>query len=237
MPFVPSSFLVALGSPVIVIRQFPSSSGPAKIPSLSDTSTPVFEPKEEIVEIKTLPFDDLENYAWAKTAIEHMYINRIISGKSETRFAPEDNVKREEFVKIIVNSFELLESKETNFEDVGGEWFKEYIERGFASGIINGVSDKKFGVGENITREDMMTIACRAIIGDGKSDYGTSGGFPDEADISDYAVEYVRYLKSNSLITGDENGCFRPKDFATRAEAAKFISSVLDALQQGGGLK
>lgn len=191
--------------------------------------TPVFEPKEEIVEIKTLPFDDLENYAWAKTAIEHMYINRIISGKSETRFAPEDNVKREEFVKIIVNSFELLESKETNFEDVGEEWFKEYIERGFASGIINGVSDKKFGVGENITREDMAVIIFRAINKAGLEldiEIDQTAELSDMDEVSEYAKEAVEFLVSKGAIKGS-NGKFNPKAYATRAEAAQMIYNVI----------
>lgn len=191
--------------------------------------TPVFEPKEEIVEIKTLPFDDLENYAWAKTAIEHMYINKIISGKSETGFAPGDNVTREEFVKIIVNSFEFLESKETNFEDVGGEWFKEYIERGFASGIINGVSDKKFGVGENITREDMAVIIFRAINKAGLEldiEIDQTAELSDMDEVSEYAKEAVEFLVSKGAIKGS-NGKFNPKAYATRAEAAQMIYNVI----------
>ena len=176
-----------------------------------------------------IPFDDLENYAWAKTAIEHMYINRIISGKSETRFAPEDNVKREEFVKIIVNSFELLESKEANFEDVGGEWFREYIERGFASGIINGVSDKKFGVGENITREDMAVIIFRAINKAGLEldiEIDQTAELSDMDEVSEYAKEAVEFLVSKGAIKGS-NGKFKPKAYATRAEAAQMIYNVI----------
>ena len=191
--------------------------------------TPVFEPKEEIVEEKSIPFDDLENYAWAKTAIEHMYVNRIISGKSETKFGPKDNVKREEFVKIIVNGFDFLDSKETNFEDVGEEWFKEYIERGFASGIITGVSDTKFGVGENITREDMAVIIFRAINKAGLEldiEIDKTAELSDMDEVSDYAKEAVEFLISKGAIKGS-NGKFNPKAYATRAEAAQMIYNVI----------
>jgi len=191
--------------------------------------TPVPEPKEEIVTGNTLPFDDLENYGWAENAIRHMYINKIISGKSENKFAPADKVKREEFVKIIVNSFELTETAEITFEDVGDEWFREYIERGFAGGIITGLNGQKFGVGENITREDMAVIIYRAVTETGLEldiEISEKAELSDLAEVSDYAKEAVEFLISKGAINGSE-GKFKPKEFASRAEAAQMIYNVI----------
>lgn len=201
------------------------SGGGYTVPSI----TPIQEPKEEITEKNELPFDDLINYEWAKTAIEHMYINKIISGKAETKFAPGDNVKREEFVKLIVNSFDFTDRKKTSFDDVGEEWFKEYIEKGYASGIITGVSDNKFGVGENITREDMAVIIYRAINKSGLEldiEIENTAELSDLEEVSDYAKEAVEFLVSKGAINGS-NGKLHPKNYATRAEAAQMLYNVI----------
>jgi len=158
-----------------------------------------------------------------------MYINKIISGKSENKFAPADKVKREEFVKIIVNSFELTETAEITFEDVGDEWFREYIERGFAGGIITGLNGQKFGVGENITREDMAVIIYRAVTETGLEldiEISEKAELSDLAEVSDYAKEAVEFLISKGAINGSE-GKFKPKEFASRAEAAQMIYNVI----------
>lgn len=202
-----------------------SGGGGYTMPSI----TPVVEPKEEIVKANTIPFDDLENYQWAKTAIEHMYINRIINGKEETKFAPGDSVKREEFVKIIVNGFDFVDSEAIAFEDVGNEWFREYIERGYKSGIITGVSETRFGVGENITREDMAVIIYRAVKKAGLElniEIDEKAQLSDMDNVSGYAKEAVEFLVSKGAVKGS-NGNFNPKAYATRAEAAQMIYNVI----------
>ena len=201
------------------------SGGGYTVPSI----TPVIEPEEEKIEENKLPFDDLDNYEWAKNAIEHMYINKIINGRSETKFAPKDNIKREEFVKIIVNGFEFMDSKPTGFADVGEEWYKEFIERGYASGIINGISDEMFGIGNNITREDMAVIIYRAVLKKGLEldiEIAAKADISDLDEISDYAKEAVSYLISKGAIRGS-GGRFYPKNHATRAEAAQMIYNVI----------
>ena len=40
---------------------------------------------------------------------------------------------------------------------------KEYINAGVEAGLIKGVSADEFGIGRNITREDMAVIVARAM--------------------------------------------------------------------------
>ena len=52
--------------------------------------------------------------------------------------------------------------------------------------------------------------------------------FVDRDDISDYAKESVMLMKRLGVISGNENGEFKPKDFATRAEAAQIIYMMIN---------
>ncbi len=50
------------------------------------------------------------------------------------------------------------EEAENTFADVGDEWYKEYVLKAKNLGIVNGVSDTEFGIGSNITRQDMAVM-------------------------------------------------------------------------------
>lgn len=179
-----------------------------------------------------LPFKDIDNYMWAYTAIEHLYNNGICSGTSETEFSPQNNILREEAVKLIINAFgiEASEQTENNFTDVkGGEWYEKPVGIAVKKGIIKGISEDTFGIGENITRQDLAVIIYRAvkesamninIIIDNKAELS------DLDDVSDYASEAVSYLIDIGAIRGTD-GKFLPKNYITRAEAAQMIYSVI----------
>ena len=93
---------------------------------------------------------------------------------------------------------------------------------------MNGVSDTEFGVGTNISRQDMSVMIIRTLESLAV-DFATknASAFADDNAISDYAAKSVYAMRSIGLIDGYNNE-FRPKDNLTRAEAAKVISNLLD---------
>ena len=54
-----------------------------------------------------------------------------------------------------------------------------------------------------------------------------SASFKDESLISDYAKRAVAALANEKIINGFGDGTFRPKAFATRAEAAKILYALI----------
>ena len=108
---------------------------------------------------------------------------------------------------------------------------KEYVLKAKSLGVINGVSDTEFGIGSNITRQDMAVMITRIIKNlDLDVKEVETEAFADDDNVSDYAKEAVKLMKSMGLIEGYNNQ-FRPTDNLTRAEAAKIISCLLDLLQ------
>jgi len=167
-------------------------------------------------------------------AISTLSDKNIISGKSEERFSPNDNITREEFVKLVVCALneDTASAKESGFSDVDkSAWYNSYVDRGYEIGIINGYENGKFGIGDNITRQDIAVILNNALkykAVDTKEGYL---GFTDSDKVSDYAKEAVGILSVNGIINGYDDGSFMPRKFASRAEAAQLIFRFLNLLR------
>lgn len=175
----------------------------------------------------TMKFDDLDTVSWAYEAISTLADEGIISGKSETKFAPRDNIKREEFVKLVIGVMNEQPGGSDVFSDISeNDWFRTYANKANELGIVSGIGEGIFGKGSNITRQDMAVMLYRAISYKGiKLEKGTLD-FMDNDNIADYAKEAVAAFAQAGIINGVGDGSFNPTGYATRAEAAKMIFGV-----------
>ncbi len=204
-----------------------SSGGGIKNAEYSETYTKPDTPEK----INKNIFDDIDDVGWAVEAIIELAQKGIILGKGDRLFYPNDNITREEFVKIIVKTFfENAEVSDKSFDDVSdGEWYAEFVKKACGEGIINGIGENIFGTGMNITREDMAVIAYRTALKSGKlkESERTSGFiFADDEQISDYAKTAVYALYDAGIINGVSEDEFAAKDYLTRAQAAKIIYGI-----------
>ena len=154
----------------------------------------------------------------------------MLNGYDDGDFRPNNNITREEFVKIIVSAFGFDgEQSGCDFGDMPDRhWAYEYICTAKARGLINGISGSMFGTGQNITRQDMAVIIYNALNAVGiSSDKPDSDIFSDESTVAEYAKAAVHSLKAADIISGYDDGSFRPENNATRAEAAQMIYNVL----------
>ena len=195
-----------------------SSSSPIKKIEVTNTET-----KEPINTVSM--FNDVPKSHWAYENILALQKNRIVNGNEKNLFEPEKNITREEFVKIVDIVLNVLdENAECDFDDVDkNAWYYKYVASAKKLGIVDGIENNKFGVGEFITREDMAVIISRAY----NLESETNSSFNDESLISDYAKSPVAALANAKIIDGFQDGTFRPKAFATRAEAAKIIYCLI----------
>ncbi len=177
-------------------------------------------------------FNDLVSVPWAVEAIEYLQQKGIVSGTAPNIFEPDRNVKREEFVKmLVVLAGKYTPSATAQFADVpAGHWSSAYIASAVNAGLISGISPSEFGLENNISRQDACVILARACANLPKGTLQTA--FSDVADISDYAAEAVDFAASLGIINGNDDGTFRPLDSMTRAQAAKVLF-VLDTIIGG----
>ena len=186
-------------------------------------------------EISGTAFNDLDGYPWAYEAITSLYKAGIISGYGNGRFEPQNNIKREEFVTIAVAAFyKDADAEACSFSDVSEEaWYYKNIAVGASNGIINGMDDNSFGVGKNITRQDIAVILYR--IADDKLEKPENYNlFSDDEDIADYAKEAVYALRAAGVINGVSDSEFAPAKNATRAETAVMVYRFLSLIEKEG---
>lgn len=186
-------------------------------------------PPEPILGSNEERFNDISDVDWAKEAINYLAEKGIVSGRDEKRFAPKDNVKREEFVTMLVRAFDLKNdgNSDMSFSDVNtDEWYAPYIKTAYALGIVKGVSEEEFGIGIYISRQDMAVMITRAKNIE-TADNMPENTFTDENQIADYARVSVAYLKNAGVINGYDDGSFRPYGNVTRAETAQVLYGLL----------
>ncbi len=175
-----------------------------------------------------IAFRDLDNYGWAVNQINALVDAGVVNGVSEYEFAPGDMVTREQFVKMLVEAFDLSGSKKISFADANeNEWYYPYLQTAFANKIVNGVSETEFGVGQPITREQMATMVYRVITYLELPMNMALKMFDDDADISDWAKTAVGAMAANGIINGVGNNMFAPLENAERAAAAVLIYNVM----------
>ena len=178
-------------------------------------------------------FSDIASVPWATEAILTLKDMGVINGRTNTEFAPNDNVTREEFVKMIVLLADItVEHGDVTFDDVSeSDWFYTPIKAARQKNIINGISDTSFGVGQKITRQDMAVIIKNVLAYFNVTLSKKDLTFTDKEQISDYALDSVSRLVAKGIINGYDDNIFKPKGFATRAEAAKMLYGILPLIK------
>jgi len=182
-------------------------------------------------------FDDLEDVLWAVESINYLSKINVLNGVGEKRFEPNRFITREEFVKVLLEAFDVpKEETEKSFSDVKKDsWYYDYVMRAYAVNLVKGVDFENFGVGEEITREQLCTIVYRLMnllsIHIDKKD--SKNKFGDDDKISEFAKTAVYALYEGDVISGVGENNFNPQGSATRAETAKIVYNLLNK----GGLK
>lgn len=175
-------------------------------------------------------FSDLKGFDWAKEAIEALSEKKIVSGTGEGKYEPQREVKREEILAMLLRSFNVEASSEkSDFTDAAeGAWYNGLLAVAKEKGFVSGRPDGTFGVGDNVTRQDVCVMAYKIAKAMGKEfDTGKAESFADENEADSYALDAIYALKNAGVINGKGEGKFAPKATCTRAETAKIIYSLI----------
>ena len=176
-------------------------------------------------------FSDMDKAEWAREAVEALTAKGVISGDGNGLFRPNDEVTREEFVKMIVEAAGISsEATRCSFLDVfENDWFYPYVGAAQKAGIVSGMSSGIFGVKLKISRQDAAVIIDRTAEYMSKTleEKRDFTDFSDSSMIADYAMDAVKKLYRSEIINGMGDGSFKPNNTCTRAEAAKMIYGLL----------
>ena len=180
-------------------------------------------------------FTDVNDSDWFGENVKYVFENGLMSGVSENKFAPNDNLTRAMLVTILYRAAGEPEvNKSVPFADVKADsYYANAVIWAQQNGIVSGVSENEFAPDTNITREQIATIMFRYAKEKG---YDVSVGentnilsYTDAEDISEYAVDAMQYAVGSGLIKGKSETTLNPKDTATRAEIAAILQRFIEA--------
>ncbi len=164
-----------------------------------------------------------------KKANELGLIPNILKGADMTK-----PITREEFCELSVLLYEKVTGTSSPIAAVNPftDTKNTQILKAYELGITKGTSATAFSPNALITREQCAAMLFRAIkaIAPG-SDYSVAGikDFPDQKDVSSYAVEATKYMSRLGIIKGDSAGNFMPKATTTAQTAAGYGMATREA--------
>lgn len=188
------------------------------------------EEKMETEAVTKSEFTDLPKTHYASEAVAYLKEKGVISGYPDGSFAPDREVNRMEFVKMLVEAFELTKTEETigAYADLSEDsWYYDYCVAGITNGILTGISETEIGTDLSVKRQDVCVFLARLLEKKGiVPEEKGSVSFSDEESVSDYAKESVALFAQAGIVNGSD-GNFYPQKAASRAECAKIIYQVV----------
>ena len=185
-------------------------------------------------DITAVSFTDVADNFWGRSYIEELASQGIINGYPDGTFRPNDNVKRADFLIMLLRGLGIDTSAPAgdNFTDVANNaYYANACSIAKEMGIATGNPDGSFAPESYITRQDMMILAKKALESELGSeitgDVTVLDKFSDKADISPYAVESLAAMTEMGIVNG-MNGGIAPKANTTRVQAAVIVSNILE---------
>ena len=166
---------------------------------------------------------------WAREFIGKLAARGIVSGMGNNVFMPDESLTRAQFLVMLsktVYGLDVTKSTPAGFTDVKAEdWYSNYVNWGFESGIVKGMDETTFAPNANITREQMAIMinnfATYIDLTLPQVNQGTS--FTDTALISPWAQDSVNRIVGAGIMGGHPEGNYEPQGKATRAQAATVV--------------
>lgn len=167
-----------------------------------------------------ISFTDVESDKWYYKEVQKAVKAGYIAGISETQFAPNDNVSREQAAVILSRIMKLkVDSTETQmFSDSGkiSNWAKAGVEAAAKSEFIKGYEDNTFRPNNFIKRAEAIVILNRTI---------------NETQSSDLTIDEAGTVIENTTV---ENICITKKVGAGEV-TLKNVTVTGELLVEGGG--
>ncbi len=184
----------------------------------------------------SLSFTDVADNFWGRDYIYDMASKGVVNGYPDSTFRPNNNVTRADFIIMLLRGMgiDISKAPQSNFTDVNtAKYYANAIGIAKDMGIASGNGDGTFSPESNITRQDMMILAKKALeIKTGSALTGDASvleQFSDKADISPYAVDSLAAMVSEGIVNGMGDG-IAPKANTTRVQAVVIISKIMDKI-------
>jgi hypothetical protein len=178
-------------------------------------------------------YDDVPVDHWAASAIEKAFKKNFMSGVSDRKFGLNQEVTREQLA-VALDKAGLLESDafaKTSaslvYSDVPeSHWAASAIMKAFNKNVMSGVGGGKFGLGEELTREQFTTVLANlGLITMGESYWKIPDIYTDVPS-DHWAVKSIKNAYLKGVIVGVGEHQFGMGEAVMREQLAKVFDNM-----------
>lgn len=176
----------------------------------------------------TADFSDLEEKSEVmREAILALASKGLMDGASETRFAPDDEITRAEFVSSVLQMLKLLDiGAENMFADVdASDWYYTVAASAGESELVFGTGDGSFAGGEIIPKDQMVVLSARALVKEMNYQYPSEPApllesYADSDLLAGWTRADIALATREDMVHRRADGLFGPAESMTRGDAA-----------------
>ncbi len=162
---------------------------------------------------------------YAKVTLDSKAGEEVKSGKTSLNFNQVVRLQVTSEDGDKTNPYTVTVTVAEAFSDVNsGDWYYNNIMQAAANGIVSGYPDGTFKPGNSVTRRDFAIMLTQML---GVSNDGTAVSPFIDVDDDDYGVVSIAYCKAHNIISGYDDGTFKPDATITRQEAASMIVKAM----------
>ena len=180
------------------------------------------ETKETVSVSVEIPgvFRDVSADDWFFNAVYDAYGRGLMVGESSDLFAPNDSMTRAMLITTLYRmSGSPAVTGENPYSDVpAGSYYEKAVIWAMQKGVANGMGGGKFEPDTTLNRAMVATVLYR-LSGDKVS---ATNAFPD-VPANEWYGEAVAWAQQKGIVTGFEDGTFRPMEEISRQDMALML--------------
>lgn len=176
-------------------------------------------------------FTDVTQDSWYYEDVDNAVRLGIINGKTETTFAPDDNLTYAEAIKLAACMYQLYKDGSVYLVSGGNPWYETYVNYAKDHGIItDNFFEKINNINEKATRAGYMEIFASALPDEALECINNvpDGSIPDVPMVHESAIGIYKLYRAGILTGVDANHNCKPEGNIKRCEVAAIITRMMD---------
>lgn len=178
-------------------------------------------------------FTDISESDWYFDDVAEAYSRGLLSGKTDTTFAPEKNLTIAETIKLAASVHQLLVTGKTDanafISASGNHWYDGYVSYAYKNGIV---TEEYEDYNAPASRAQVAVLFARAARSSGavfaELNPAAFGDLPDVSNEMWYAGAVYNMYRWG-IITGDASRNIKPESDIKRREIAAIIMRMIDS--------
>ena len=176
-------------------------------------------------------FTDVKPDSWYYEDVDNAVRLGIINGKTETTFAPDDNLTYAEAIKLAACMYQLYKDGSVYLVPGGNPWYQIYVDYAKDHGIITeNFFYKVSNINEKATRAGYMEIFANALPDEALPAINNvpHGSIPDVPVYEEYTEAIYKLYRAGILTGVDAAHRCEPSSTIMRCEVAAIITRMMD---------